>query len=62
VSAVVLPPQAASAARAADARTDFNANAYRERWLRRIELMRVSQDSKLQKNYFAAPTRFDRKL
>lgn len=48
VSAVVVPPHAASAARAIEAEKDCNANAYPDRRLRRIEPMHVSQRLKLQ--------------
>ena len=44
VSALELAPHAASEPRAANANMDFNANANPLRWLRRIELIHVSQD------------------
>lgn len=44
VSAFELAPQAASEPRAAKTNIDFNANANPKRRLRRIELIRVSQD------------------
>ena len=44
VSALELAPHAASEPRAANANMDFNANANPMRRLRRIELIRVSQD------------------
>jgi hypothetical protein len=52
VSAVVLPPHATSEARAIDAENNFNANAYPDWRLRRIELMRVSQRLKLRRKLF----------
>jgi hypothetical protein len=45
VSAFELEPHAASEPSAANANMDFNANANPMRRLRRIELIRVSQDS-----------------
>lgn len=42
VTAFELAPHAASELSTANANIDFNANANRERWLRRIELIRVS--------------------
>jgi hypothetical protein len=44
VSALELAPHAASEPSAANANMDFNANANPLRWLRRIELIHVSQD------------------
>ena len=44
VSASELAPHAASEPSAANANMDFNANANPLRWLRRIELIHVSQD------------------
>ena len=44
VSAFELIPHAASEPSAANTNIDFNANANPLRWLRRIELIHVSQD------------------
>lgn len=53
VSAFELMPHAASEPSAADANIKFKANANLARWLRRIELIRVSQD--LLQKLFAEP-------
>jgi hypothetical protein len=45
VSAFELMPHAASEPSVSNANIEFNTNANRERWLRRIELIRVSQES-----------------
>jgi hypothetical protein len=58
VTADELAPHAASAPRRVRASSDFNAHAYRERQLRRIELINISQILDCKRIYFVAMNPF----